>query len=91
MQLYLILTVYDCISICNNFLLFQETDLDNMVDLISNENSNHQTIKCALYKMSVMLEFKNLQQYFIKNGGMNIILNLLKSSKVLIYMNYLIW
>lgn len=55
-----------------------------MIDLISNEHSSHQTIKCALYKISVMLEHKNLQQYFIQNEGINIILNLLKLSKVLI-------
>jgi len=62
-----------------------------MIDLISNERSSNQTIKCALYKISVMLEYKNLQQYFIQNEGMNIILNLLKLSKVLIYINHFIW
>jgi len=61
-----------------------------MIDLISNEHSSHQIIKCALYKISVMLEYKNLQQYFIQNEGMNIILNLLKLSKVLIYTSHFI-
>lgn len=55
-----------------------------MIDLISNKHSSHQTIKCALYKISVMLEYSHLQQYFIHNGGMDIILSLLKSPKVLI-------
>lgn len=53
-----------------------------MVDLIVNECSSHQTIKCALYKISVMLEHSHLQQHFIHIGGINIILNLLKSSNV---------
>lgn len=53
-----------------------------MIDLISSEFSSHQTIKCALYKISVMVEHNHLLQYFIQNGGMSIILNLLKSSKV---------
>lgn len=53
-----------------------------MIDLISNKYSSHQTTKCALYKISVMLEYSHLQQYFLHNGGMDIILNLLKSSKV---------
>lgn len=53
-----------------------------MIDLISNEFSSHQTIKCALYKISVILEYNHLQQHFICNRGMDIILNLLKSSKV---------
>lgn len=53
-----------------------------MVDLIVNECSSHQTIKCALYKISVMLEHSHLQQHFIHIGGNNIILNLLKSSNV---------
>lgn len=52
-----------------------------MIDLIEN-NSSHQTVKCALYKVSVMLEYSHLQQHFIHNRGMNIILNLLKSTKV---------
>lgn len=56
-----------------------------MIDLIEN-NSSHQTIKCALYKISVMLEYSHLQQHFIHNGGMNIILNLLKSSKVFLFL-----
>lgn len=55
-----------------------------MIDLIEN-NSSHQTIKCALYKVSVMLEYSHLQQHFIYNRGMNIILNLLKSSKVFLF------
>jgi len=55
-----------------------------MIDLISNESSSHQTIKCALYKISVILEYNHLQQHFICNRGMDIILNLLKSSKVCI-------
>lgn len=59
-----------------------------MIDLISNKYSNNQTVKCALYKLSVMLEYSHLQQSFIQNGGMKIILNLLKSSKVLIFINY---
>lgn len=54
-----------------------------MIDLISNECSSHQTIKCALYKVSVILEHSHLQQHFIHNGGMDIILKLLKSPKVL--------
>lgn len=53
-----------------------------MIDLISSECSSHQTIKCALYKISVMVEHNHLQQYFIQNRGMSIILNLLKASKV---------
>jgi len=53
-----------------------------MIDLISNRSASHQTIKCALYKISVILEYNHLQQHFIRNGGMDIILNLLKSSKV---------
>lgn len=53
-----------------------------MIDLIVNECSSHQTIKCALYKISVMLEYSHLQQHFIHIGGMNIILNLLKLSNV---------
>jgi len=60
-----------------------------MIDLISNECSSLQTIKCALYKISVILEHNHLQQHFIHNGGMDIILNLLKSSKVLINNYYL--
>jgi hypothetical protein len=52
-----------------------------MIDLIEN-NSSHQIIKCALYKVSVMLEYNHLQQHFIHNRGINIILNLLKSTKV---------
>lgn len=58
-----------------------------MIDLISNNSSSCQTIKCAVYKISVMLEYNHLQKYFIHNGGMNIILNLLKSSKVYITIN----
>lgn len=58
--------------------------MNDMIDLISNKYSNNQTVKCALYKLSVMLEYSHLQQCFIQNGGMKIILNLLKSSKVLI-------
>lgn len=53
-----------------------------MLDLISNKCSSRQTIKCALYKISVMLEHCHLQQYFIDNGGMDTIYNLLKSSNV---------
>lgn len=53
-----------------------------MICLISNKCSSHQTVKCALYKISVMLEYGHLQQYFIHSGGINIILNLLKSSEV---------
>lgn len=53
-----------------------------MIDLISNKSSSHQTIKCALFKLSVILEHSNLQQYFILNGGINIILNLLSTPKV---------
>jgi len=60
-----------------------------MIDLLSNECSSHQTIKCALYKMSVILEHNHLRQHFIHSGGMDIILNLLKSSKVLISNYYL--
>lgn len=59
-----------------------------MIDLISNECSSHQTIKCALYKLSVMLEHNHLQQYFIQNEGMSIILKLLKSQKVFNSINY---
>ncbi|VVC32288.1 Armadillo-like helical [Cinara cedri] len=61
---------------------YNENDLDGMLDLISNKCSSRQTIKCALYKLSVMLEHSHLQQYFIDNGGMNTIYNLLKSSKL---------
>jgi len=56
-----------------------------MIDLISNKCSSHQTIKCALYKISVILEDSNLQLYFLHNGGINIILDLLKLSKVPVY------
>lgn len=62
--------------------------MDDMIDLISNKYSNNQTIKCALFKLSVMLEYSHLQQSFMQNGGMKIILNLLKSSKVLISIKY---
>lgn len=62
--------------------------MDAMIDLISNKYSNNQTVKCALYKLSVMLEYSHLQQSFIQNGGMKIILNLLKSSKVFVFINY---
>lgn len=58
-----------------------------MIDLISNNYSSHQIIKCALYKISVMLEYSHLQQYFILHSGIDIILNLLKTPKVLI-INY---
>ncbi|CAH1714893.1 unnamed protein product, partial [Aphis gossypii] len=63
---------------------YNEKDLDDMIDLISNEFSSHQTIKCALYKISVILEYNHLQQHFICNRGMDIILNLLKSSKMFV-------
>lgn len=56
-----------------------------MIDLISNHFSSHQTIKCALYKISVMLEYNHLQQYFIQSGGIDIVLNLFKTSKVFIF------
>ncbi|XP_022163641.1 uncharacterized protein LOC111029096 isoform X2 [Myzus persicae] len=63
---------------------YNEKDLDDMIDLISNECSSHQTIKCALYKISVILEHNHLQQHFIHNGGMDIMFNLLKSSKLFV-------
>ncbi|XP_025200463.1 uncharacterized protein LOC112598268 isoform X2 [Melanaphis sacchari] len=63
---------------------YNKKDLDDMIDLISNESSSHQTIKCALYKLSVILDHHHLQQHFIHNGGMDIILNLLKSSKMFV-------
>ncbi|XP_015372700.1 PREDICTED: uncharacterized protein LOC107167979 [Diuraphis noxia] len=63
---------------------YNKKDLHDMIDLISNECSSHQTIKCALYKISVMLEHNHLQQHFIQTGGIDIILNLLKSSKVFV-------
>lgn len=56
-----------------------------MIDLISNHFSSHQIIKCALYKILVMLEYSHLQQYFIQSGGIDIVLNLFKTSKVFIF------
>ncbi|XP_050420715.1 uncharacterized protein LOC126833423 isoform X2 [Adelges cooleyi] len=62
---------------------FSSKDLDEVMELITNKSSNHHTIKCALYKISVMLENTDLCQKFLQKGGMYIVINLLKSSMII--------